>query len=259
MMTTRKDGHDGSRIRFVRRFATYGVMLVSVFASLPVMAQSNGDSGRITIIGQVTDGLARQPVKNALVRLDDSRRRVLTDESGRFRVADVTAGSHEITVDHIGYETGKLTRSFDEATGLVEIVLTPNPVELEGIQVVSDRLERRRHMAVTSVLAYDADDLLTSAAFDAADFVRQRLFTTSCPRSSFASTCVLRRGRAIVPSVYIDEVPTFAGLDYLFGLSTHDLYLVEVYGNGEQIRVYTNWFARRIAQGKYPLQPVFLY
>jgi hypothetical protein len=67
---------------------------------------------------------------------------------------------------------------------------------------------------------------------------------------------VLRRGRVIMPRVYIDEAATFAGLDHLYGLGTDDLYLVEVYGNGEQIRVYTNWFARGLAQGKYQLQPV---
>jgi hypothetical protein len=228
--------------------------------SLPVAAQQLDDGRKeIDITGQVVDRVAGEPVQNARVELAEPRRMAVTDEHGRFRMKDVPFGPRRITVERLGYEQATLNRTIDANTSAIEIEITPKPVELEGIQVMSDRLERRRRSAVTSVWAYDAEDINASPAFDAHDFVRQRVFTTPCPRFFMGTTCVIRRGRVISPRVFIDEAPMFAGMDFLVGLNTEDVYLVEIYGNGEQIRVYTNWFARRLANGQARLQPVILF
>ncbi|MGH7551976.1 MAG: carboxypeptidase-like regulatory domain-containing protein, partial [Longimicrobiales bacterium] len=200
-------------------------LLVLALSTPPAHArQTDRSSGRITITGQVLDAATRQPVNGALVELAGTRRHSFTDKQGRFVLKGIPAGRYEITAEQLGYATGRMTQSFDEATSSVEILMTPDPVVLEGIQVTNDRLLDRRRAVATSVFAYDAEDLRRSGAWDAHNFVRQRVFARSCP-DPFSSLCILRRGRVISPNVYIDESRMVAGAEFLTGLPLDDVYL----------------------------------
>jgi hypothetical protein len=214
---------------------------------------------RVLVTGQVLDKITREPIAGAHVELAKLDRDAFTNEYGLFALKNVPVGSHEVTVAQFGYTTLKVTRAFGEEASPFQLELAPDPIQLKAIEVVNDRLARRRQTSTTSVFAYDAERLHNSAAFDAEDFVRQHVFTTPCRGFRFGSTCVIRRGRVVAPRVFIDEVSTPGGMDFLAGLSTQDLYLVEIYGNGAQIRVYTNWFARNLAQGRAHLDPVILF
>ena len=218
--------------------------------------QSERSSGRITILGQVLDASTRQPVGAAAVELVGPRRQAFTDKLGRFALKDVPIGSYMVTVEQLGYAEGRLTQRFDDSTSPIEILLMPDPVVLQTIQVTNDRLKRRRNAVAVSVFAYDAERLRRSSAFDVHQFVRQNVFAFSCPNPLMGSLCVRRRGRVIVPRVYIDESPVPGGAEFLNGLPLDDVYLVEVYSGGAHIRVYTNWFARLLAQGRVRLSPV---
>ncbi len=72
-------------------------------------------------------------------------------------------------------------------------------------------------------------------------------------RGRWSSNCLIVRGRAIEPSVWIDEAPVIGGLDYLNVMRPYELYMVEVYGGGRQIRAYTTQFMARAATTR--LQP----
>jgi hypothetical protein len=235
--------------------------LLAAFLTLaPVAAQdARQPGGRVQLMGRVIDGITREPVRGAFVQLTGSSRQAFTDEQGRFVLKDVPAGARDVRVEQLGYETATVSRTIGDAAPAIEVVLTPDPVLLAQIEVVNDRLARRRNSVTRSVLAYDVERLRSSAAFDAHEFVRQQLFTTPCPRFSVESTCVIRRGRVIAPRIWIDEVRLPGGMAFLRGLSTHDLYLVEIYDAGSQIRVYTNMFARNLAYGRAYLDPVVLF
>jgi hypothetical protein len=147
----------------------------------------------------------------------------------------------------------------------VQIGLEPKPVMLDGISVVADRIElmqrrltsRRRAFAQAS-RAFEQDRLMRSAAFDMAEFLylEASLAPAPCGRGRLGSACVLRRGQSIEPRVYIDEAPVLGGLEQLASYQPHDLYLVEVYSLGLEIRAYTHMFMERMARRPMPLIPI---
>ena len=69
-------------------------------------------------------------------------------------------------------------------------------------------------------------------------------------------SCVLRRGSATEPRVYIDEAPIIGGLQFLGMFRPYELYLVEVYSAGLEIRAYAHWYMGRLAGRPTALFPV---
>jgi len=128
------------------------------------------------------------------------------------------------------------------------IELQPKPVVLEGIKVLADRFRRRRMANSMVVQAYGSRELRAMPS-DVLDFLRHHSFVhlTHCGLGGPFYNCIWSRGRPVKPQIWVDEFPAFGGLDDLVGLPTSMVYLVEVYGYGSQIRVYTNDFMRYAA------------
>jgi len=88
------------------------------------------------IVGAVTDGKSKQPLRGAMVFLDEAKKGVSTDRDGRFRLVNVAAGAHTIRVRLIGY--GKATRATtvsDEQVATVNVTLDPSTNVLEQVVV----------------------------------------------------------------------------------------------------------------------------
>jgi len=66
----------------------------------PAVSQQSG-----TITGVVSDAASGQLLETANVRLDDAPVGVLTNEAGRYLIRGVSAGSHTLTFEIIGYES----------------------------------------------------------------------------------------------------------------------------------------------------------
>ena len=64
---------------------------------------------------------------------------------------------------------------------------------------------------------------------------------------ALASDCIRRRGSLVSPRVYIDEMPAIRGLDALKNYPTTQIYALEVYSQGAEIRAYTYNFMQRMA------------
>jgi hypothetical protein len=146
----------------------------------------------------------------------------------------------------------------------------PRPVVLEGIAVTAGRLQSRRKAVPTSVRVFDRERLLNSPAFDLVDFVRMHgaLRPRACsrrgvntitnqrgfePRWGGIGNCSLVRGSVQEVSVVIDE--RNGSLAELSMVRPDEVYEVEIYGGGRQIRVYTNWFMGLVASGRARLMP----
>lgn len=193
----------------------------------------------------------------AFVRPKGSDWGSLTDERGRFVVRNVVPGRLELVVEQLGYETltwvGVVT-----PTATLELRLVPEPVVLEGLTVVADRFQARRNAAATSVRWFEREALATSPHESTLDFLSARGVTRIRCRSDFGDDCVLVRGRAMVPSVWVDEAPILAGMAYLDVIPPHELFMVEVYASGRHIRAYTSQFMERSAKnGLHPIPFVF--
>jgi hypothetical protein len=238
-----------------RRLLTPVLALAAFAFASHVAAQTGGSDEPVTLVGRVVDGASGQPVVGASVSVADSGPFDITDDEGRFALS-VHPGSVTLVVGQIGYADLERTVTVNAGSGPVRLELEPRPVVLEGLHVMIDRLERRRLAAATSVQTLDADELAHAGAtlFEALRY-GSGMMMVRCPIESIAPDgCVYRHGRVIEPSLYIDEVAADGGLFELTGYSPAEIYAVEVYGAGTQVRVYTRLFMERLARSPQALR-----
>jgi hypothetical protein len=225
---------------------------------------------RAIVRGTVIDAISGTPLANTMVRLVEMRRGVLADSLGRFAMVDVPIGRHTIEVRQYGYE--HVGGEIIVVVGLppLDIELAPGPVALEGFTVIADRLalmnqrlQSRRDATPVSVHALDQMRLARSPARNLIEFLRDDAFvepvTCSVLGGRAGGACIWARGVPVRPRVYIDEAPAIGGYDELGTYGPNDLYLVEVYSSGAEIRAYTHNFMERMAQSPMPLIPVDLW
>ncbi|MGH7502904.1 MAG: carboxypeptidase regulatory-like domain-containing protein [Longimicrobiales bacterium] len=236
-------------------------LALALFLPAAAGAQNAGNDRdtKIDVIGTVTDGASGEAIAGVYVEIEALARSAFSDQDGRFVIRRVPRGTWTVRAAQLGYAEWSAEFAVGDEPAQLAVSLQADPVLLEEIRVVSDRIERRRKATPVSVIAYDADQLNTSAAFDAGYFVRSRLPVVGCPSFFAATDCVLRRGRPTVPRVYIDEVRLPGGFDFLGMYNPNELYLVEIYDSGSQIRVYTKAFAERLALGRERVFPIFVY
>ncbi|MFB6229749.1 MAG: TonB-dependent receptor [Salinibacter sp.] len=113
------------------------VSLLSLFlTTIPVAsAQSTG-----TVTGRVTEAENDAPLPGVNVVLPALDRGAATDKNGRFTLQNVPTGSHRLEARFVGYATA--TRTVDVTPGSttqVSITLTPESVDMTGIQVTALR------------------------------------------------------------------------------------------------------------------------
>jgi hypothetical protein len=249
----------------VKRFRTPIVVLACMVAS-PCVVWAQEKPGTVVLRGEVRDAERGTPLPGARIRIDRLRRGTLADDAGAFEFERVPNGVHVLTVEHYGYAPIEATvDATPESVPVFRLVLTPLPVMLDGLTVVADRLElmesrltnRRRAVAV-STRAFGVERLQRSASSNVLDFlaIEASLAGTPCARNNTGRWCVWRRGQIIEPRVYIDEAPAVAGIDQLSTYRTYDLYLVEVYSQGQEIRAYTHQFMERMARRPVHLIPI---
>jgi hypothetical protein len=239
----------------MRRFPTRvrwpgpAIALLLILIATPALSQT---WPRRDVQGVVVDSATGQPIAGAWVRIADGGDGAYTNSDGRFRLHDVRIGTVAFEAAQLGYADFADELTIGEGDTELRLALAPDPVVLDGVRVISDRLASRRNAVPYAVRAYETDRIMTSGAFDAFDFVRLNAFTRSCG----LSTCMYRRGRVVRPLVYIDEARYLGGLDDLRGLPIEHLYLIEVIG--AQVRVYTKNFAERLATRGAPLMPMLV-
>jgi hypothetical protein len=235
-----------------------GVMgLVALAVALLTRSALAQEVEPFDLVGTVV-GDAGQPLVGAFVSFAGADWGSITNEDGRFRIPDVDPGQVALEVEQLGYATLTWSGTVGPDLGPLTLQMEAQPIMLEGLNVVTDRFQARRNAAATTVQAWDRTDLSTSMYRTAAEFVESRagITPTPCRGSVHASVCIWSRGRAVAPVVYVDEFPVFGGMAYLDAMQPHELYMVEVYGHGRHIRVYTERFMKRAAKTR--LQPVSL-
>ena len=235
-----------------------GLVLTLVALALLARSADAQPSPQFDLIGTVVDADKGTALVGAWVSVTGSKWGSVTDDRGRFRIPDMDGGALSLTVEQLGYETLVWEGRVSERDGLLELSLTPTPLVLEGLQVVTDRFRARRNAVATTVRAFDPADLSTTTQQTALEFVTLRTgtWTTRC-RGRYSDTCLYVRGRAVEPRVYLDEAPVLGGLEFLNHFAPHELYMIEVYGGGQHIRAYTPQFMERAAKQR--LSPIALH
>ncbi|HSM60566.1 MAG TPA: carboxypeptidase-like regulatory domain-containing protein [Longimicrobiales bacterium] len=210
----------------------------------------------VVVRGRVLDAVTRAPVQGAFVARAYSDRGVLTDSAGAFALPLPSDYVYSITVEGLGYGTVEATLDSTAVLEPTTILLPPDPVALQGLTVLVDRFERRRRTHFGSVRVLDQESLSRGAAESAYDLLRRAVpFAREC-RNRFEDLCFHRRGAERRVELCIDERPAFAGARELESYDPRELYLVEVYDWGRQVRVYSRWYVERLLDEGRGLRPL---
>ncbi|MFL5540137.1 MAG: carboxypeptidase-like regulatory domain-containing protein [Longimicrobiaceae bacterium] len=227
----------------------------------------------MTLSGQVVDAASGQPVPAATVEVRPRRERTVTDAQGRFTLR-TTQGEHVIVADALGYGTVLTPVTLSDATVQVDVALEKDPILLQGIVATASRLKSRRNGYPYAVRSLEGVSIAASGTPNMELFVKERMgvYFTECsryqPGRAFATertrvpfaiegyqSCVYSRGSATPSSVFVDEV-RMPDPGVLSLYSPAEVAAVEVYHNGEQIRVYTKWFMEWAARTNYRPLPL---
>ncbi len=240
----------------MRCLLSWSLLAALAAAAAPAGAQTPHG---VTVTGTITDAISGAPVVGASVIFARSRRTVWTDEHGRFVLAPVDPGADWLTIEQLGYESGRLAVAVAEGMQPLSVALKPDPVLLEGLAVVARRPISRPGAFAMSVHALDARDLQRPGPWDVADFLRNRgaiipfpcystFGTVASMGAATATTCVWVRGQWEPTRVYLDDMELYGGLEALVSIPVKDVYRIEIYNRGAFIQVLTNQWALRAAE-----------
>lgn len=112
-----------------------GALLISSILAGSTWA---GTTGRLS--GRVLDP-AKQPLAGANVAIPAARTGAVTDNDGRYSIINVTAGTYEVRVSLIGYQT-VLTKEVvisADNTSVLDLTLKPTPVQMQEVVVSAER------------------------------------------------------------------------------------------------------------------------
>lgn len=230
---------------------------LAILLTLTATSLTAQQTDTTTVKGIVVDALTGRPLPGVLVSVQAFDWAVISEEDGHFILPRVPLGQTTLEFTQLGYAATVLTSRVAPDMAALRVELQPEPLVLEGIKVMANRFERRRKAAPMGVQAYDSRMLRTP--YDVLDFLRFKALVrlTPCRMGDIGNNCIWWRGQVIEPRVVLNEVPMFAGLDMLEGMPSSTVYLVEVYRQGRQIRVYTNNFMEHVGRSPLALVPLW--
>ena len=186
------------------------VALAALCFAAPLHAQARG-----TITGRVTDARTTQPIPNAQVYVEDNTVGTRTDRDGRFRLANVPAGSKIVNVRMIGYAAkGTPVSVVAGQTATVDLALSVQPMDLDAVVVTGQGGEISKRRIATTV------DVVSSETIEASPATRlDELLQTNLPSAQIrmtsgqAGTTSIIRTRGVnsvnknsTPVIYVDGV-----------------------------------------------------
>jgi len=126
-------------------------------------AGDNVQPTRGAVSGVVTDVKTKQPLRGASVALDDSLVVSHTDNAGKYRLTQVAAGAHRVTIRAVGYaRQTKLVTVTDEQTATLDFALDASVNTLDQIVVTATGAQRYRELGHV-VTQINADSLVREA------------------------------------------------------------------------------------------------
>lgn len=218
-------------------------------AAVPAAAQSAQDAPLPVLTGRVVDRVSGVPVADAIVYVGREDRAIAAGEDGLFQVR-LKPGYYQVEVSRLGYAHLTTSVSIGADDRGLTIEMEPEPMLLERVQVFGDRLKSRRNARPTSVVAFDRREMVASASPHVLAFVRSRvgLAPVACRTSGSLTPCAYVRGQSVPVSVTVDGMPTVAGLNALATYRGDELHMVEVYGGGRLVKVYTVAYVEQMAR-----------
>ncbi|MEM7416323.1 MAG: carboxypeptidase-like regulatory domain-containing protein [Gemmatimonadota bacterium] len=226
-----------------------GLVLLLSFA-LPTFGQE-----RVTLAGTVVDVDTGEALAAAQVLAPLSEVVTLTDSTGAFEISFIEDVQYELVATAIGYHSARATLGPEVVGAAISIQLPRDEEVMQALTVLSERLEERRRWQRTRRLRLVHEvELARSDEESAYEFVR--VLAAARPCDNLQELCRLGRSRV---RLCIDDTRPSAGARALEALDPADLWLIEMYNEGREVRVYTRWFidnTLRARQGEIRLNPI---
>lgn len=254
---------------------------------IAVLATAMPAHGQVLVRGRVEDATSRDPLAGARVVAPDSSA-VFTDSLGVFSIPVRDAASLFLAVTQYGYTSQRFELPPDASSRTTVLLLEPNAVELEAIEVVAESavarlltgLANRRNAYFSSVQAFDRERMDRFAMMGSVwDFVNSRTRLSECdpfgdpevydPNRLGTGNVMLqdwmqrRSGLCNIDgggvSVCVDGWDSWAAITELESLDMRSVGLVEIYGRRGRggIRVYTTPYLLSMAsRGRSLFEPV---
>ena len=230
-------GPDG-RCALVAPAAMRVLALVLVLAVLPAPAPGQD---QVVLNGTVLDADTREPVPGAQVVAPLSEISVVTDSLGSFEISFIKDTHYDLVATAMGYGPRSVALSPEAEQNSTTIELRPDPVAMVSLAVLHEELEERRRQRRTPRLrVIDHVELGANDAPSAYSLVRRVAGAQAC--EGLQELC--RLGRRV--RLCIDDSSPIRGARELEAYAPSDLWLMEVYREGREVRVYTRWFIERV-------------
>lgn len=212
--------------------------------------------------GRVVDTQTMGPVVRAFVAQVGSQRGVVTDSMGRFALPMDSGLARAIRVVQFGYRELQTSVPTGGEGRVLNVLLVPDPIQLDGLTVLTERLADRRRgiFGVADILLQE--QLMTASEGSGYDLVRRMLpFVELCDRQNSEALCMggrLGAGGKRQVTVCIDGsvVPPELAQTILSGVDPRGLYMVEVYSRVGEVRMYSPGYMQRLIETDMDLPPL---
>lgn len=222
--------------------------------AVPVAAQTPG-----LLRGHLLDGETYAPLFGAYVGLEGAGRGVLTDSTGYFALPVARTGQYVLQIRQLGYRDLSMALTAESAEQPLLLQLDPDPVEIEGLQVLVERFQDRRRGPFGAVDVLTQAELLRAADGAASDLVRRMVpFARPCDpvNGQDEKLCVNTGGHLEALSICVDNRLVLESMVELEHLDPRGLYMVEVFRRGGQVRIYTRGYVERLLATGEELPPL---
>jgi hypothetical protein len=199
------------------------VLSLALCGASPAAAQEDREP---ELRGTVVSTETGEVVAGAWIGLEGEDWGTVSWNDGHFQLPEIPGRPATYDVRALGYESEVLTLDPSAEDQVIE--LTPDPEMQEGLRLLMDQLERRRHRG-GDLRYFDRQDLAFSGAYSFGD--------------------LLARHGVRPRRVCLNEVPEPVGL---LVEESHLFFLVESFG--PLLRVYTEDFLEAAARERYRLQ-----
>ncbi|HEX2188704.1 MAG TPA: SusC/RagA family TonB-linked outer membrane protein, partial [Longimicrobiaceae bacterium] len=165
----------------MRRMICLGVVLAwSILAPHGAGAQQRG-----AIAGRVATQAGGQPLAGATVTVGGTALRAVTDQAGAYRIANVPAGTHDVTATILGYapRSQRVTVAAGE-TADAAFALEASALEIGGLVVTASGREQRRRELGNAVGSIDVSEVNLAPVSDFSQLVQGRVAGTTVLQSS---------------------------------------------------------------------------
>lgn len=233
------------------------ILAILVGAALAWAGPASAQAGLLR--GHLLDGATRQPVFGAWIALAGVGRGVLSDSTGYFAIPVPASDLYMLEIRQLGYRDLSLTFTAETAAEPLLLQLDPDPVKIQGLEVLVDRFEDRRRGPFGAVDVLTQDDLLRTADGAASDLVRRLVpFARPCDpvNGQDEKMCVNSGGQFEPLSICVDNRQVVESMVELEHLDPRGLYMVEVFRRRGQVRLYTRGFVERVLASGEELPPL---